>query len=260
VGLELHPLARGFTDVADDYERGRPGYSPEVVDAIRRALDLADGARVADVGAGTGKLTRALAAGGFDVVAVEPLAGLRDRLRAELPGIEALDGTAEALPLADASDDAVVCADAFHWFDGPRAVAELARVIRPGGGLALLWNLEGEWDDPPPWQPELQALVEGIRPEHPSFTGDQGRGAVVDSPAFGELALTEVRRVHETDPERLLAQIASMSYVGGLPPARRDDVLRRAEAILDRHGAGEVAVPLRTTIWTTRRLVLRGSS
>ena len=252
--MGLHPLARGFTDVADDYERGRPGYSREVVDALRRALEPPDGARVADIGAGTGKLTRALAAGGFDVVAVEPLAGLRDRLRAELPGIEALDGTAEALPLAAASVDAVVCADAFDWFDGPLAVTELARVVRPGGGLALLWNLEGEWDDPPPWQPELRALVEGIRPEHPSFTGDQGRGAVVDSPAFGELALTEVRRVHETDPERLLAQIASMSYVGGLPPARRDDVLRRAEAILDRHGAGEVAVPLRTTIWTTRRL------
>jgi SAM-dependent methyltransferase len=253
VGLELHPLARGFTDVADDYERGRPGYSPDVVDAIRRALDLPGGARVADVGAGTGKLTRALVAGGFDVVAVEPLAGLRARLRAEVPGIEPLDGTAEALPLADASVDAVVCADAFHWFDGPRAVAEFARVIRPGGALALLWNLEGEWDDPPSWQPELQALVEGIRPEHPSFTGDQGRGAVADSPAFGELTLTEVRRVHDTDPERLVAQIASMSYVGGLPPAQRDALLRRAGAILDRHGAAAVAVPLRTTIWTARR-------
>jgi SAM-dependent methyltransferase len=253
VGLELHPLARGFTDVANDYERGRPGYSPDVVDASRRALDLPGGARVADVGAGTGKLTRALVAGGFDVVAVEPLAGLRARLRAEVPGIEPLDGTAEALPLADASVDAVVCADAFHWFDGRRAVAEFARVIRPGGALALLWNLEGEWDDPPSWQPELQALVEGIRPEHPSFTGDQGRGAVADSPAFGELTLTEVRRVHDTDPERLVAQIASMSYVGGLPPAQRDAVLRRAEAILDRHGAAAVAVPLRTTIWTARR-------
>ena len=253
MGLELHPLARGFTDVADAYERGRPGYSPDVVDAIRRALDLPGGARVADVGAGTGKLTRALVAGGFDVVAVEPLAGLRARLRAEVPGIEPLDGTAEALPLADASVDAVVCADAFHWFDGRRAVAEFARVIRPGGALALLWNLEGEWDDPPSWQPELHALVEGIRPEHPSFTGDQGRGAVADSPAFGELTLTEVRRVHDTDPERLVAQIASMSYVGGLPPAQRDDVLRRAEAILDRHAAAAVAVPLRTTIWTARR-------
>jgi len=251
--MGLHPLVSGFADVAEDYEYGRPDYSREFVRTLARALELAHGARVADVGAGTGKLTRELVAAGFDVVAVEPLPGLRERLRAVVPAAEALDGTAEALPLRDASVDAVVCADAFHWFDGPRAVAEFARVIRPGGGLALTWNLEREDAPAPPWRSELDALVEGIRPAHPSFTDDQGRRAVDESPSFGELALTEVHRDHDTSRERLLAHIASMSWVGGLPAAERRDVLSRAETILSRHGVNEITLPLRTTIWTARR-------
>src|SRR4051794_18603276 len=134
LAMELHPLAQGFADVADDYERGRPGYPAGAITAI----GLPAGAKVADVGAGTGKLTRALLAGGLDVVAVEPLDGLRARLMAETPGLEALAGTAEALPLPGASVDGVACGDSFHWFDGPRAAPELARVLRPGGVLALL--------------------------------------------------------------------------------------------------------------------------
>ena len=208
--MPLHPLVSGFAEVADDYEYGRPGYPPEAVAAAARGLRLAPGARIADVGAGTGKLTRALAAAGFDVVAVEPLPGLRERLRAAAPGVEALAGTAEALPLPDASVDAVACADAFHWFDGPPAVAEFARVIRPGGGLALLWNMEDDEAEPPPWHVELGDLLERVRPEHPSWTDghEQGRGAVAASPAFGALALDEIRHEQATDRDRLIALVA----------------------------------------------------
>jgi ubiquinone/menaquinone biosynthesis C-methylase UbiE len=138
--MELHPLAQAFAGVAEDYERGRPDYPAEAIDAIRIGLMLDAGARIADVGAGTGKLTRALSAAGFDVTAVEPLPGMRARLQAQQPKVAVLEGTAEALPLDDGSVDAVACADAFHWFDGERAVAELARVIRPVCGQELLWN------------------------------------------------------------------------------------------------------------------------
>ncbi len=246
--MELHPLARGFAGVADDYERGRPGYP---LDAIV-ALGLPDGSRVADVGAGTGKLTRALLAGGLDVVAVEPLHGLRARLEAELPGVEALAGTAEALPLADASVDAVACGDAFHWFDGARAAPELARVIRPGGVLGLLWNAPAD-DVALPWAEALWELLEDVRPDHPGFTPDQGRTAIDASGRFGRFRRDAFDNVHATDRAGLVANIASISYIALLPAPERRALLGRVDALLREHGDDGVDLPLRTTVWTARR-------
>jgi SAM-dependent methyltransferase len=255
--MELHPLAQVFADVADDYERGRPGYSPAAVAAVRDALALPPGARIADVGAGTGKLTRALIAApeGFDVVAVEPLAGMREALRAALgAGVEVLAGAAEALPLAAASVDAVACGDAFHWFDGARAVPELARVIRPGGGLALLWNNANAVRLDVPWGAELGRLLRDARPEHPGFTGEQGREAVDASDAFGPLTRVDVDRVHRSSRALLLAYIASISYVAVLPEAQRAALLGQVDGLLARHGVEALELPLRTTVWTARRL------
>ena len=248
--MELHPLVAGYTDMADQYERGRPGYPPAVVEAVEEALGLPSPARIADVGAGTGKLTRALVAGGHDVVATEPLAGMRERLREIVPEADARDGTAEALPLADAEVDAVVCANAFHWFDAPRAVAEFARVIRPGGGLAVIWHDGVEEYVSAPWSRELHAVLQGIRPEHPAYTDDRGRGAVDANPAFGPLRSTELHSSYEADPRRILAHVASMSWIGSLAPAEREAALQRAAEVLERHAVGTVDVPLRTTLWT----------
>jgi SAM-dependent methyltransferase len=254
--MELHPLARAFADVAEDYERGRPGYSAAAVAALAGGLGLAPGARIADVGAGTGKLTRTLHDAGFDVVAVEPLPGLRERLETVVPGVEVVEGTAEALPLPDGSVDAVACAEAYHWFDGPRAVAEFARVLRPGaGGLALLWNVPNE--DPqavPPWQVEVAALLEPLAAGHPGRTADQGRGAVDASPAFGPLTRTTIDHVHPTDRARSLAQLASISYVAALTPEARRALLERVDDVLVRHGLDRFDAPLRTMVWTARRV------
>jgi SAM-dependent methyltransferase len=255
---DLHPLAHGFADVAAEYELGRPGYPPEVVAAIVAGLGLRAGARIADVGAGTGKLTRALAAApeGFDLVAVEPFAAMPDALSAALPGVPVLDGTAEALPLGDASVDAVACADAFHWFDGARAAPELARVIRPGGGLALLWNTAaGEArDEGEPWAAELIDLLNAVRPEHPAFTEDQGRDAIDACDAFGPFARADVTHRHRSSRPMLVASVASFSYVAVLPEAERAALLERVDALFGRHGVTELDVPLRTTVWTARRV------
>ena len=150
------PLAeRGFgasPEAAALYERGRPGYAPELAPFVVQALGLDRGSRVLDLAAGTGQLARRFAPLVGSVVAVEPSAAMR-----ALIGVEALDGTAEAIPLPDASVDAVVVGNAFHWFDGPAAVAELRRVLRPGGGLAVIWNtgLSAE-----PEAPALAALTD----------------------------------------------------------------------------------------------------
>src|SRR5690242_13493514 len=133
--VALHPLAQQFSDVAEVYDRGRPGYPPEAVQIAARELRLSPRDRVADLGAGTGKLTATLVAAGLDVVAVEPLDGMRARLSAAFPAVEAVAATAEALPFADGSLAAVFSADAFHWFDADPTVAELHRVLRPRGGV-----------------------------------------------------------------------------------------------------------------------------
>jgi len=129
------PRARSFGAAADDYERGRPGWPNRVAEVA----ELSPDAEVLDLAAGTGKLTRLLVRHFARVVAVEP----DDALRALIRGAETFAGTAEKIPLPDASVDGVFCAEAFHWFDAPRAVTEIARVLRPGGSVVVCFNSDG---------------------------------------------------------------------------------------------------------------------
>ena len=134
----VHPsAATGFARSVEAYERARPEYPPAAIAWLARELDLRPGRIVVDLAAGSGKLTRPLAALGCEVVAVEPVAEMRAAIG---PTARALEGTAEAIPLPDDSADAVTVGQAFHWFDGPKALAEIERVLRPGGALALVWN------------------------------------------------------------------------------------------------------------------------
>ena len=132
--------AQGFGQGAEAYESARPSYPPDAVGEIARVCALGPGRRVLDLAAGTGKLTRLLVPAGAEVVAVEPVAAMREVLGSVLPGVEALDGTAESIPLPDASVDAVTVAQAFHWFDAPVARAEIARVLGGGGARVLVWD------------------------------------------------------------------------------------------------------------------------
>ncbi|HKG64404.1 MAG TPA: class I SAM-dependent methyltransferase, partial [Solirubrobacteraceae bacterium] len=137
---DVHSRARAFDAAADAYERARPGYPPEAIEIAARRLGLERGAAVLDLGAGTGKLTRRLAGRFGSVTAVEPLDGMRAVLEEAIPFVRALAGTAEAIPLPDRSVDAVFVGEAIHWFDPARVVAELGRVLRPAGGVAVLYN------------------------------------------------------------------------------------------------------------------------
>ena len=148
--------ARGFQRGAADYERGRPGYPEAAIALLARRAGPRPGRVAVDLAAGTGKLTRALLALGADLVAIEPVAGMREQLQRAVPGVTVLDGTAERMPLDDASVNAVFVAQAFHWFDVPAAAAEIHRVLAPGGGLGVVRN---EWDESVDWIVEMRALT-----------------------------------------------------------------------------------------------------
>jgi SAM-dependent methyltransferase len=249
--VNLHPLAERFASLADVYERGRPEYAPAVVGALSAELGLARNARVLDLAAGTGKLSRALVAAGLDVVAVEPHAQLRDKLSAGIGAERVREGVAEAIPLPDTSVDAVTVADGFHWFDHAQALAEIRRVLTPGGGLAVLATVP-DWSGAS-WAHELGTLINEMRPEHPFFDGPPWQEAVRAAGGWAEPREIRVASSQPVDPGRIVAYVASMSFVAALPDEERAERLARVAELVD---AGEmpaelpvqVAIGLTTTV------------
>ncbi|WP_407562416.1 class I SAM-dependent methyltransferase [Streptomyces sp. 184] len=220
--------AGSFGAAAGAYERGRPPYPPAA-----SAWLVPDAARtVVDLGAGTGKLTRALRAPGRELVAVEPSDGMRAEFARVLPGIRALAGTAEAIPLPDASADAVVCAQAWHWVDPARAVPEAARVLRPGGRLALVWNSR---DESVPWVAELGRLLR----EYAAAPTEDRQTDRVGAP-FGPVERRDFRWRHPMSVPEIVDMVASRSYVITLDPAVRAGLLDRVRALLAAERPGEM--------------------
>jgi len=225
--------AASFGAAAATYERARPSYPDRAVDWL-----LPPGARrVLDLGAGTGKLTRALAGRGLDVVAVEPSAGMLGQLARVLPGVPALVGTAEHIPLADHAVDAVLVAQAWHWVDPARAVPEVARVLAPGRRLGLLWNIRDERTD---WVAELTRIIH--TPDH----ADNGSLAPVVGPPFGPAERFDVEWSRPAAPDEIIDLVASRSYIITMPPGQRAAVLARVRQLLGtRPGlAGTDRIPL----------------
>jgi ubiquinone/menaquinone biosynthesis C-methylase UbiE len=229
--VALHPLAQQFASVAGEYERGRPEYPPAVVGALAAELEVPVGAPVLDLGAGTGKLSRALLAGGYDVVAVEPLASMRDLLAERLGPYRVHEGTAEQIPLADGSVAAVTVADAFHWFDQAAALAEIRRVLTPGGGLALLYT-SPDWSGVS-WGDELGKLMVELRTDHhPGFDGPPWQDAVRAASGFGAPREIRITAPLPSSAERIADHMASTSWVAALPAERREQAKARIRELL----------------------------
>jgi SAM-dependent methyltransferase len=236
--------SRSFDRAAAEYEQARPGYPEGVLDLLPLAAD----ATVLDLGAGTGKLTRLLTSRYARVVAVEPLDGMRAILEEVVLDAESLAGTAEEIPLPDASVDAVFAGQAFHWFANDDAIAEIARVLRPGGVLALVWN-EPAAPSPLPaayvayfdelHAPSLDAIQSG-----PSWSEVIGRGP------FGELSEAVVEHEQVQDREGVLAFAQSMSWIAHRPVAERERIMHDLDDLLS---AGPFTFPLEANVnWTTR--------
>ncbi len=245
--------ARGFPRAAEDYERGRPGYPPDAVARLVEALRIGPGRHVLDLAAGTGKLTRALEPSGAALVAVEPVAEMRAMLERASPAVQTVDGVAEAIPLAEDSVDAVVVGSAFHWFDGGPALAEIRRVLRPVGGLGLLWNVR---DESVPWVAALTEIMEPHRGAAPRYAAGAWRAALERSRLFSPLESASFRHVQRLPPEGVVARVASVSFVAALPAGKRARVLDRVRRLLERdpvtRGRTLVELPYRTDVfWTT---------
>jgi SAM-dependent methyltransferase len=247
-GVTLHPLATRFSSVADAYERGRPDYAPAVVGALAGELALAPGAPVLDLAAGTGKLTEALMGAGFDVVAVEPQAAMRERLAGIVGAERVRDGVAEQIPLEDSSVQAVTVADAFHWFDHAKALPEIRRVLRPGGGLAVLTTFP-DWSGAS-WADEVGKLVAGSRPEHPYFDGPPWQEAVRANGGWTEPREVRVTTFRPADPHRIVDYIASMSWIAALPDGERSEWLANVTRLVE-EGETPAEFPLHVVIGLT---------
>jgi len=247
----IHPAAAsGFATAADAYERGRPGYPKEAMVWMAERLGLREGRDVLDLAAGTGKLTRALVPFGARVIAIEPIDEMREQLFRALPDVEAFDGTAESIPLPDGSVDAVTCGQAFHWFRAAKALEEIHRVLRPGGGLALVWNVR-DLTDP------LQARVQEILLPHTAGVRTQRELEpellVAKSGVFGPVEHRSWPYEQRLSRAHLVDRISSISYIAILDPDTRAEVLSQ---ILDAaEGLPEpISIPYTTDIYVATRL------
>jgi SAM-dependent methyltransferase len=236
--------ARSFESVAADYERYRPEYPEEALRWAAGQLGLGPGARVLDVGAGTGKLTRRLLSLGFEVVAVEPGVPMLDELRTAVPEAEAHEGVAESIPLPDQSVDAAFAGQAYHWFERERALTELQRVIKADGVLVLLWNW---WNERDPLQRELGELI-GYAGKEP-YREEELPG----EPWFREVGRTVVETLQESSPYALVGYLSTASAFLTADPGEREESLGAVRELATRYGE-RFQLPRLTYVFAFRRL------
>lgn len=248
-------VSRGFGTSTRLYEKIRPEYPSAAIDLLVEELAIARGRVVVDVGAGTGKLTRALTATGATVIAVEPLAEMRERLAETVPLAVPFDGTAERMALRDGSVHAITVAQAFHWFDGDRALAEFHRVLGPGGRVGLIWNVR---DRRAPWVAAFDALVDAVDPERPDHQTGRWRAAFERTSLFELLRSRDIQHAQTLTPSEIVDRALTVSSISVLPDAERERVLDDFRALAATHpdirGRETVELPYLTKVyWTERR-------
>ena len=242
--------ARGFGAGAAAYEHARPGYPDEAIAVLKGEVGIVEGVEVCDLAAGTGKLTRRLVALGARVTAVEPVEAMRAQAAAAVPEATLVDGTAEEIPLPDTSVDVVTVAQAFHWFDAPVALGEIARVLRPGGRLAILWN---ERDESTAWVAEMSRIIRWHERTVSRYQHTDWAEVVAASSRFEPLDERVFTWDQWVSREVLADRVRSISYVATMPPSERERLAREVVALVARRSE-PLALPYRCRVqWCARR-------
>ena len=229
----MDPVAAGgFAAASATYARIRPAYARRAIGVVKECCPR-DG-HLVDVAAGTGILTGQLSRAGLRVTAVEPLAPMARHLQLALPAVPAVRAMAEALPFAASVADVLTVGQAFHWFSSGAALAEAARVLRPGATLALLWNVR---DESVPWVRELTDLVEARTGGRP-YSDHRERDwidVVAESGRFGEGRSERFANPVQATVDGVLERVRSTSFVAVLSPVEREALLGEVAELLDRH-------------------------
>ncbi len=251
----IHPAAaHGFQASADVYERGRPSYPDRAIAYLVQALGISSGSRVVDVGAGTGKLLRLLEPTGAELIGVEPVDAMRSELAARSPSVTALSGAAERIPLEAGSVDAVVVGQAFHWFEGERALAEFHRILRPDGRLGLVWNVRDRSVD---WVARVTDIVDPFAGDAPRHRSGRWREAFESTAHFDELHLRTFPYEQPMTPEGLVDRVLSTSFIAALDDERREHVRRQVRRLSQTHpdltGRDRFDFPYVTEVWWCER-------
>jgi len=252
--VPIEPTARvGFQRAAGRYERGRPEAPPAAIDALVRSLGISNRSTVLELGAGTGKLSRHLAPRTGRYLALEPVSAMRDQFRRTLPDVPLVAGLAEMLPLRDSSVDAVVAAQAFHWFDIPRAMDEMHRVLRPGGTVGLLWNVRDESVD---WVRRATEILDRYDARGPRYRHGAWREAWNRTPGFAPLEGQSFPFVQRMDRAAALDRFTSVSFIASLDETRFAEAEATLKGLLDTHPEtarrSEIELPYQCEIYISR--------
>ena len=251
----IHPTAaEGFTAGAASYVAGRPEYPAALERWLTDELALGRGKTVLDLGAGTGKFSRSLLSTGATVIAVEPVAAMREQLVRQYPLVDARGGSAGQIPLPDASVNAVVCAQSFHWFATPASLREIYRVLQPNGAFALVWNVR---DDRVPWVKKLTALMAPYEGDAPRYHSQQWR-TLFPAEGFSPLREQGFANRHTGPPEQVIVErILSVSFIAALPRTEQEHVKTQLRELIaqapELAGKAEVTFPYETVTFVCNK-------
>ena len=223
---------KGFSHAADVYEQARPSYPTEVVDFIKSFLNETPDI-VVDLGAGTGKLTRLLEPlNARELIAIEPVAEMREKLK-NIPIVtKILDATAEQLPLDDHTVDMIICAQSFHWFATHSALAEFHRVLKPNGRLVLIWNSDDQTDKQ--WRIEIETYIQSFKPPGTNrYKAMEWKTVFDDQKYFSSLEVKQFKNFQKITRDLGIKRVLSTSFIGALPPEEQAKVIEHIRQILD---------------------------